>query len=58
MLLVIVPILIAREMFASYMSVKESHDETVQLLIRALEQKDRYTSGHAERVADLRGVHG
>jgi HD-GYP domain-containing protein (c-di-GMP phosphodiesterase class II) len=33
------------------MRVKESHDETVHLLIRALEQKDPYTAGHAERVA-------
>jgi HD-GYP domain-containing protein (c-di-GMP phosphodiesterase class II) len=46
-----VPILIAREMFASYLRVKEAHDETVALLIRALEQKDPYTAGHAERVA-------
>ncbi len=52
MLLVFAPILIAREMFASYMRVKESHEETVQMLIRALEAKDRYTAGHAERVAD------
>ena len=52
MLLIIVPILIAREMFASYQRVKEAHDETVALLIRALEQKDPYTAGHAERVAE------
>jgi HD superfamily phosphohydrolase YqeK len=55
MLLIIVPILIAREMFASYMRVKDSHNETVQLLIRALEQKDPYTAGHAERVAVYAG---
>jgi HD superfamily phosphodiesterase len=52
LLLIIVPILIAREMFASYMRVKESHEETVGMLIRALEAKDRYTAGHAERVSD------
>jgi hypothetical protein len=50
-LMLIVPILIAREAFASYMRVKESHEETVGMLIRALEQKDHYTAGHAERVA-------
>jgi len=55
MLLIVVPILIARQMFASYARVKESHDETVQLLIRALEQKDPYTAGHAERVAVYAG---
>jgi HD domain len=58
MLLIVVPILIARQMFASYARVKESHDETVQLLIRALEQKDPYTAGHAERVAVYAGYIG
>src|SRR4051812_41869780 len=52
MLLIIVPILIAREMFASYMRVKESHEDTVGMLIHALEQKDHYTAGHAGRVAN------
>jgi HD-GYP domain-containing protein (c-di-GMP phosphodiesterase class II) len=56
--LVIVPILIAREMFASYLKVKESHDETVALLISALEQKDPYTAGHAQRVAIYAGYIG
>jgi hypothetical protein len=55
LLLVIVPILIAREVFASYMRVREAHDETVQLLVRALEQKDPYTAGHAGRVAVYAG---
>ncbi len=50
-LMLIVPMFIAREVFASYMHVKRSHEETVNMLIRALEAKDRYTAGHAERVA-------
>jgi HD superfamily phosphodiesterase len=52
LILVFAPILIAREMFASSVRVKESHEETVHMLIRALEAKDRYTAGHAERVAN------
>jgi HD superfamily phosphodiesterase len=52
MVLIIVPILIAREMFGSYMRVKESHEDTVGMLIHALEQKDHYTAGHAGRVAN------
>ncbi len=55
LLLVIVPILIAREVFASYMRVREAHDETVQLLVHALEQKDPYTAGHTGRVAVYAG---
>jgi hypothetical protein len=55
MLLIIAPIVVAREMFASYLRVREAHDETVQLLVRALEQKDPYTAGHAGRVAIYAG---
>ena len=57
-LMLIVPMFIAREVFASYQRVKDAHDETVQLLIRALEQKDPYTAGHAERVAVYAGYVG
>jgi HD superfamily phosphohydrolase YqeK len=50
-LLLVVPILVARDTFASYLEVKRANEETVQMLVRALEAKDRYTAGHAERVA-------
>jgi HD-GYP domain-containing protein (c-di-GMP phosphodiesterase class II) len=49
--LFVVPILVAREMFASYLRVREGHEATLDMLVRALEIKDRYTAGHAQRVA-------
>lgn len=49
--LFIVPILVARDTFAAYLALKESHEATVRILIGALEAKDPYTAGHAERVA-------
>jgi HD superfamily phosphodiesterase len=51
-LLLVVPILVARDTFAAYLEVKQANEETVQMLVRALEAKDRYTAGHAERVAN------
>ncbi len=50
-LLFIVPIVIARHVFKSYIDLKEAHEATIRILIRALEAKDAYTAGHAERVA-------
>lgn len=50
--LFVVPILVARQAFASYVALKDSHQATVRILIGALEAKDPYTAGHAERVAD------
>lgn len=49
--LLVVPILVAREVFASYLELKEANEATIRVLVRALEAKDRYTAGHAERVA-------
>lgn len=50
-LLFIVPILIARHTFQTYVDLKQAHEATIRILIRALEAKDAYTAGHAERVA-------
>ncbi len=50
--LFVVPILVARHAFASFLALKESHQATIRILIGALEAKDPYTAGHAERVAD------
>jgi HD-GYP domain-containing protein (c-di-GMP phosphodiesterase class II) len=49
--LLVVPILIARATFASYLELKTGQEQTIETLILALEAKDRYTAGHAQRVA-------
>lgn len=48
---VLVPVLIARQAFASYLAVKAAHEDALRTLTRALERKDPYTAGHVERVA-------
>lgn len=50
-ILFVVPILLARDLFASYLQLKAANDATVAMLISALEAKDNYTAGHAGRVA-------
>lgn len=52
-LLFIVPVVIARYVFKSYIDLKEAHEATIRILIQALEAKDAYTAGHAERVAQF-----
>lgn len=50
-ILFVVPILLARDLFASYLELKAANEATVAMLVHALEAKDRYTAGHAGRVA-------
>lgn len=49
--LLLIPIFIARRTFASYLELKAAQEQTIETLILALEAKDRYTAGHAQRVA-------
>ena len=49
--LLIVPVAIARKVFASFIELREAHEATIRVFIRAIEAKDTYTAGHAERVA-------
>jgi hypothetical protein len=49
--LLLVPVTIARAVFASYLELHASHEAAVRTLVRAIEAKDRYTAGHSARVA-------
>lgn len=49
--LFISPIFVARSAFASYAALRDQQESTLRTLIGALEAKDPYTAGHAERVA-------
>lgn len=51
LVLTITPILVGRQAFASYMRVREANEAALGALVQTLESKDRYTAGHAARVA-------
>jgi HD-GYP domain-containing protein (c-di-GMP phosphodiesterase class II) len=49
-LLLLVPLLVAREVFSQSVHERDSYDATVRALMAAVETKDIYTRGHSERV--------
>lgn len=51
--LMVIPLLVARQTFQFYGSLKSTYMETVKALVVALEAKDPYTRGHSERVSQL-----
>jgi HD superfamily phosphodiesterase len=56
--LVVVPAAIARSSFRAHLELRESHEAALQVFVRAIEAKDRYTAGHCERVAKFSGYMG
>jgi HD domain len=51
LVLTVTPILVGRAAFAAYLRYREANEDALLVLVKALEAKDRYTAGHAERVA-------
>jgi hypothetical protein len=45
------PLIVARQLYQRYTSLRSAYVDTVRSLIGALEAKDPYTRGHSERVA-------
>lgn len=51
LLLFIFPLIVARDMYQRFRSLKDAYADTIRSLVGALETKDVYTRGHSERVA-------
>jgi putative nucleotidyltransferase with HDIG domain len=51
--LFVVPLLVARQTYRRYLSLRETYADTVRSLVAALEAKDQYTKGHSVRVARI-----
>jgi hypothetical protein len=49
--LLLIPLVVTRTTFASFMDQRKAYDATVAALIQAVETKDHYTRGHSERVS-------
>lgn len=50
-MLVLLPLVVARWVFASYTAERKAYESTVRALVRAVETKDLYTRQHGERVS-------
>lgn len=53
LILLFVPLLLARRSFQLYIEIRKNYLNTVEALVQALEAKDPYTSGHSSRVAQF-----
>jgi putative nucleotidyltransferase with HDIG domain len=50
---VIVPIIAVRHVYGLYHQLEDSGQELLQLMVKAIEARDPYTSGHSVRVSEL-----
>lgn len=52
-ILLIFPVILARYSFSQYIDAKSQYIQTVNVLMRAMEARDKYTEGHSQRVAQI-----
>jgi hypothetical protein len=48
--LLLAPVVIARQTFTAYLELSEAHEATIKVFLRAIEAKDTYTARHTQRV--------
>jgi HD-GYP domain-containing protein (c-di-GMP phosphodiesterase class II) len=54
--LLIVPLMVARRAMTVAADLNRAYDSTLRALVTAIEAKDAYTRGHAERVSELASI--
>jgi putative nucleotidyltransferase with HDIG domain len=53
LMLFIFPIILARFTFSQYIEAKTKYIQTVNVIMLAMEARDKYTEGHSKRVAEI-----
>ncbi|WP_029688074.1 HD-GYP domain-containing protein [Thermoanaerobacter sp. A7A] len=53
LILLFIPLLMIRYMFKLYMDSKQSYYDTINVLVKALDAKDKYTAGHSKNVEKI-----
>lgn len=51
-ILLMIPLMLARYTYALYMEMRSQYISTIKALTKAIDAKDHYTHGHSERVAE------